>query len=693
MKLSGYFFLPFFLLCSVYSFSADIKDFEKHFKLLPQPQELELLMDKGISSTSLQFIFLQGSAMKPVLPKSLDFLPQSSKSAAGVLTLVIADNKNIPAPGEGYVMEISKGQVTITARDQAGLFYACQTLGQLLEDARDQQIVIPGIKITDYPDIAYRAVHLDLKHHLDNGHYYYDIIDRLAAVKINAIIVEMEDKLRYRKSPLVGSDNALSIEEFQAISRYAKDRNIEISPLIQGLGHASFILKHEQYKNLRDTISSDWSFDPMNPETYALQFSLYEDAIAATPYGKYLHIGGDEVGHLGMSELSKKSGLTAIQLQMRWLSKVSEFAIAHHRIPIFWDDMLFKLSDLYRSTWDPELPAKTVEEMWKKNEYRLEENIALFPKECVYMRWNYSNPDIPGNHKAVNWYASHNLKVMAATATQTMWAMLPRENSNFQPIKEFSKITADQKLDGILCTAWDDCSPHFETYFRGFYDFAFFCWNYSDAKVADVHALFRHRFYGPALSGEAFDFQTSLEKSLAFWDTALISKGERDNYPEEISLLELPGKQSPGVWSDTLKTRLAKAKGEVARYAVLKNTLVKALQVSRRNAYNIQLMNQMNELQIYPAKLLLLLEKYDRAVEGSAKKEAQLDLAKYVRQFSDIRKNYENVFSQTRILSNPPSYVIDQNQHHHLANGTANNDYMFVYELAMNEKINQWLPK
>ena len=54
----------------------------------------------------------------------------------------------------------------------------------------------------------------------------------------------------------------------------------------------------------------------MNPETYELQFSLYEDAIAATPYGKYLHVGGDEVGHLGMSELSKKSGLTPIQLQM-----------------------------------------------------------------------------------------------------------------------------------------------------------------------------------------------------------------------------------------------------------------------------------------------------------------------------------------------------------------------------------------
>ncbi|MEJ7676156.1 MAG: family 20 glycosylhydrolase [Chitinophagaceae bacterium] len=137
------------------------------------------------------------------------------------------------------------------------------------------------------------------------------------------------------KAPVIGASHAISVEEFAAISRYAKERNIEISPLIQGLGHASFILKHDKYENLRDTITSDWSFDPMNPKTYELQFSLYEDAIAATPYGKYLHVGGDEVGHLGMSELSKKSGLTPMQLQMQWLKKVCDFATSHNRIPIF----------------------------------------------------------------------------------------------------------------------------------------------------------------------------------------------------------------------------------------------------------------------------------------------------------------------------------------------------------------------
>ncbi len=43
----------------------------------------------------------------------------------------------------------------------------------------------------------------------------------------------------------------------------------------------------------------------------------------------------------------------------------------------------------------------------------------------------------------------------------------------------------------------------------------------------------------------------------------------------------------------------------------------------------------------------------------------------------------------TRILNNPADYIPDQNHHAHLANGTINNDWMYVYELAMNQKINK----
>jgi hypothetical protein len=603
----------------------------------------------------------------------------------------LSDNKNIPASTEGYILEIKDGQVMISSRNQAGLFYGSQTLLQLLEDANDKGISIPACRITDYPDIAYRAVHLDLKHHLDAGFYYYQVIDRLARIKVNAIIVEFEDKLRYRKAPLIGAGNAISVEEFAAISRYAKERNIEISPLVQGLGHASFILKHEAYKKLRDNPASDWAFDPLNPETYDLQFSLYEDAIAATPYGKYLHVGGDEVGDLGMSELSKKSGLNAMQLQMHWLKKVCEFARTHNRIPIFWDDMVFKLSDLYETTYDSTVALDTVKSIWKGNAHKLDENFGLFPTECVYMRWNYDTPGLLGNLNAIDWYKSHNLKVMAATAAQTMWPMMPREKSNFRAIKDFCKITAEKKMDGILCTAWDDCSPHFETYWRGFYDFAFLSWNYKDINADDIHALFRQRFYGPALANPSFEFQDSLEQALVFWETALIEKGARNNYPNSIELIDLPDSSKIGKWSEKYGEKIRKAKEEVKRYQTIKSRLEKAKQVSRRNEFSLSLMNQINEVQIYPSNILLLLEKYDNASSAPARQVAREQIKNQINSFSEIRKKFEDIFSMTRILNNPDGYILDLNHHMHLANAVNSSEWMYVYELAMNSKINNWL--
>jgi hexosaminidase len=330
-----------------------------------------------------------------------------------------------------------------------------------------------------------------------------------------------------------------------------------------------------------------------------------------------------------------------------------------------------------------------VNKTWQANAQRLDENLGLFPKECVYMRWNYDTPDILGNNKAIDWYKSHNLKAMAATAAQTMWPILPREKSNFQPIKDFCRITAEKKMDGILCTAWDDCSPHFETYWRGLYNFGFFSWNYTDAKVDDVHSRFRHRFYAPALANASFEFQDSLEKALEFWETALITKGHRNNYPNKIELIELPEQNTSRTWSEKYKAKINQAKNEIVRYQEVKNRLAKATQMARQNEYSLQLMNQINELQIYPARLLVLLEKYDNA-SGSDKAAAKNEIGKFADNFKAIRNNYEQVFSKTRIIENPEGYILDQNQHHHLANGTNNSDWMYVYELAMNSRINDW---
>jgi hypothetical protein len=684
-------FCILFLSFNAESNAVDIEDFNTHFRLLPAPQKIEVLSGEGLMGTDLNGIYLNNPAQQPVLAGQLACLPRSHSQSAGIVSLIIAPELLLPST-EGYTLEIRDKQVIIKALTSAGLFYGVQTLDQLMEDSHEQQIKIPACRITDYPEIAYRAVHLDLKHHLDAGYYYYSIIDRLAKIKVNAIIIEFEDKLRYRRAPLVGALQAISIEEFAAISKYAEARNIEISPLVQGLGHASFILKHDAYKQLRDDPASDWVFDPLNPETYNLQFALYEDAMAATPYGKYLHVGGDEVGSLGKSELSRKSGKTPLELQMYWLKKVTDFALEHNRIPIFWDDMILKLANLYKTTYSAGMPASEVADLWKKNESLLKENLPLFPKNCVYMRWNYDNPLIPGNRLAIDWYKANNLPVMAATAGTDYATMFPRTGSKFQPIKEFCQLTTEKKMNGILCTVWDDASPHFETLWRGLFNFALFSWNYEDISMDNANSIFRHRFYASALEPSSFEFQDQIEETTRFWETAFLKDGDREVYHKTFNLIDLPDLKNKGTWSKTYNEKLIKAASTLIKQVEISSMILKAQELTRRNRYSLSLFNVINELQVYSSELLMLMKELDQSGDNEQINKA-LQIKKHIESFEGIRTRFEKTYSESRMLGNPAGYQLDSNFHHHLANGSNNTDWMYLYELPMNKKIMEWLSK
>ena len=287
-------------ICTILFFSCSSGDRPAgDFKLLPQPQEFKLAGSSKLKPDDIRFYHFPGDIGPPAatgLPKGIRPAEQLSRAQ---ITCSIEPSMDLDE--EGYTLEITRNVINITAKDGAGLLYAFMTLQQLMEDAREQDIPLPLCSIRDFPLLSYRAIHIDVKHHRETMDYYYRLMDKLARYKVNAVIAEMEDKLKYERQPVVGSADALSMEQWKDLSDYAMERNIEISPLIQGLGHASFILKHERYRNLRDDPQSDWAFNPLDPGTYEVQYDLYLDALEATPYGRYLHIGGDEVHTTGRS--------------------------------------------------------------------------------------------------------------------------------------------------------------------------------------------------------------------------------------------------------------------------------------------------------------------------------------------------------------------------------------------------------
>ena len=688
------------------------------FPIIPQPQNIELLPDEGLTFGALANLKIIGEFDRPVMGGLLSLLTESDISGSGTLTLKLNTGGATPESHEGYVLTINNGEVVIEARGEAGLFYGCQTLEQLLEDARDYQTPIPACRITDSPDYVYRAVHFDTKHHLDHIGYYYESIDRLARYKINAITWEFEDKLGYQTQPLIGAPQAISIDEMAALTKYARARNIEITPLVQGLGHATFILKHQEYAHLREIENNRWAFCPLHEGGYQVLFDLYREAIEATPGSKYFHIGGDEIGNIGLCHRCKptadKKG--KFELNLYWMNRVSEFLVEQGRVPIFWGDMPFQ----YAGVWHTTREEEDSPELWEAGIEKLDQVIGRFPENGVFMHWNYQTSRQPGNERVLEWLTDRSLNVMISTGAHSGPAALfpfdgrtgKMSDRGLVAIQSSIQLAYEKGIDGVLTTGWDDRSPHMKTYWRGFIASAEYSWNTKGRSLEEYQLAYMQREFGP--DAAYTDLYLQLRAAALFWETSLVKIGNRMDevnalfelpgiahwVPEESRedeshqtiysdiVIDLPDLSHPGAWSNKYKTRLEEAEKQVAVYKSTSKQLEDLYKVSIRNRYHWKLYSVLNNFQITAPKLLLSLKHCD--VENKSKRKAGFDgVKKTLDEFDEAWENLTAVYAETRFIAYPDNYVPDR--YFHFASQREDLTWMIQVEELLYPMVNQWV--
>ncbi|MFL2636975.1 MAG: glycoside hydrolase family 20 zincin-like fold domain-containing protein [Flavobacteriaceae bacterium] len=652
---------------------------EDNFILLPSVKHADFNGEYSVFNHESQFIFYSKSNELPVLlNKSFKFKKGNNQNH----NLTFEINNELELADEGYHLNISKKSIEIIAKDEAGLFYSFNSLNQLMTDSKDQNINLPIVFVKDHPSLKYRSIHIDVKHHTEKKDYYFKLIDQLASIKINGIIMEFEDKLRYERRPTIAAPDSFSISWWRKLSKYANDRNIKISPLIQGLGHASFILKHDNYKKLRDVSDNDWSFNPLDNETYDIQFDLYQDAIEATPFGQFLHVGGDEV------RVIDRDGKKGFELNLIWLNKVSEFAKKNNRTPIFWDDMYLKHGGVWNVTRNTKLSKKEVEVIWEKNKTQLTEYIDEFPKNCIYMRWNYFYPWAEGNLKTIDWYKENGMKVMGATAGQTRWILMPQDYSNIESIKSFSLTSVSKKLDGLLLTLWDDDSPHFELYKRGIYAFAEYTWSGSELSTKDFKSNFKHRFFSPSLSSEKFEFIDELDKPVRDWGNLFIIEKKHRNQitkassPLKSHIIELPEFNNPAKWNEKFEQKISTAKKHIENLKKIIKKIKHQQTKTVRGNYTLEVYEQVALLTKFSYETFVLISELDNDLNNLSL------LQEKETEFLSIRNNFEKVYAKSRNINKPENYILDQDHHNHTANQTLNMDWQFIAEIKLFEKIN-----
>jgi hexosaminidase len=222
------------------------------------------------------------------------------------------------------------------ASSDQGVFYAFQTLRQMmrmdaLPDAKGVQRnwEVPAVEITDYPQFAYRGLHLDVCRHFMPLDFVKKYIDLLAYYKMNRfhwhltddqgwrIEIKQYPKLQeiaaWRDETLMGHyketpdrydgtrhGGYYTQDEIREVVAYASRLGVTIIPGIEMPGHALAALS--AYPELGCTpgpfkAATTWGvFDDVmcpNEETFTFLQNVLDEVMELFP-SKYIHIGGDE---------------------------------------------------------------------------------------------------------------------------------------------------------------------------------------------------------------------------------------------------------------------------------------------------------------------------------------------------------------------------------------------------------------
>ncbi len=300
-------------------------------------------------------------------------------------------------PTEGYLLDVKPEEVEIKAADDAGFFYAIQTLHQLLppDPASGTRppapaLALPAVAIKDGPNFAWRGYMLDVSRHFFTVEEVKQVIDNIAELKMNRFHWHLTDDQGWRieiksypkltsigawRADRTNTDENISDwwgraplqpgekptyggfytqEEIREVVSYAKARYIEVIPEIDMPGHAqAAVAAYPEIGCVKAlpavATGGVFRYNTINPgkkETYAFAEAVLHEVMDLFPYD-YVHIGGDECNKEqwkidpDAQRVMQEQGLKSEEeLQSYFIRRMEEIINARDKVMIGWDEIL-----------------------------------------------------------------------------------------------------------------------------------------------------------------------------------------------------------------------------------------------------------------------------------------------------------------------------------------------------------------
>lgn len=281
-------------------------------------------------------------------------------------------------PAEGYRLRIGKKKIDIASSDEAGTFYALQTLLQLADHYATEG-AIPAMTIEDAPRFPYRGLMLDVSRHFRDKEFIKRQLDLMARYKLNRFHWHLTDGAGWRiqidrypeltdiaawrpyidwagwhsggrhycRQDAPGANGGYyTKEDIREVVDYARQLHITVIPEIEMPGHSEEVLA--VYPDLsctkRPYTSSDFCIG--NERTFEFLTNVLDEVIELFP-SEYIHIGGDEASKqawrtcTACQKRMQDEGLQSIdELQSYLIRRIERHLNARGRKLLGWDEIL-----------------------------------------------------------------------------------------------------------------------------------------------------------------------------------------------------------------------------------------------------------------------------------------------------------------------------------------------------------------
>lgn len=407
---------------------------------IPQPKKMTL-GESVFTLPNYGVIGIQDASLYPAAQQASNFfrgtkisvsIPQKSDP----LTLRL-DSKIKP---DGYRLKIKESGIVLSGHSPAAVQNGLRTLAQLLQQCPDRQL--PELRIRDWPDFADRGVYYDVcRGRVPKLEQLFDLVDRLAAVKINHLQLYIEHTFVFRRHPKIGRNaSPLSAEDILRLDAYCADRGVELVPSLACFGHLATVLCHSEYHHLAEDRGigqyddpeakpnphlRGWTLSPANPEIYPFLDSLFAEFLPLFHSSKF-NICCDETWDLGLGQsykLCQKKGRGKVYL--KHILEVRKLVAAYGKKILFWGDIIRQYPEL----------------------------IEKIPEDVTVLDWAYSSQH---DFKSIRDFKKAGLPFYACPGTSSWVSLFPRIHEATANIAGFAAAGKRNGAQGLLNTDWGD---------------------------------------------------------------------------------------------------------------------------------------------------------------------------------------------------------------------------------------------